>query len=263
VARKLYSSAANHVESETDFVVESANLKTSFTLSTVIEFCAWLSIVTIVSGYIWINVILYMADIAAPLYFTISDYVAYGASPGVLVAAIPFAINLTHALHLNGENPKGLGYVISVGIALAALVLLMLITLAFAMYFRPPTHAIQPLVIFRSFSGILIFFLLIAISHVLVPIRFNLLSVAFVCAAAIWLYTATKAASFVDGPNRPITSSSLQANFLFDGAEFPASAWYPLLATDRYYIFMERQTQATVVMDASALKRINYIHEAP
>ncbi|TCR95967.1 hypothetical protein EV281_11215 [Rhizobium sp. BK418] len=244
-------------------MLKSANTKTSITLSTIIEFCAWLSIVTIVSGYIWINVILYMADITAPLYFTISDYVAHGASPGVLFLAIPFAGNLTHALQFEGDEPKGLNHAIGISIVSAAIILLVLILIAGATYFSTPTHRIQPLGILRSFSGLFVFLGLVFVSHVLVPIRFNLVSVALVCAAAIWLYTGTIAASYVDRFNKPIPPDSVQANFLFDGAEFSLSSWYPLLATDRYYIFMDRNTRLPVVMDAGALKRVNYLPRVP
>jgi hypothetical protein len=242
-----------------DFVVKTANTKTSITLSTIIEFCAWLSIVTIVSGYIWINVILYMADITAPLYFTISDYVAHGASPGVLLLAIPFAGNLTHALQFDGDEPKGLSHAIGIGIVAAAILLLVIILIAGSTYFSTPAHSIQPLAILRSFSGLFVFLGLVFVSHVLVPIRFNLVSVAMVCAAAIWLYTATIAASYVDRFDRPLRPDAVTANFVFDSAEFSSSDWYPLLATDRYYIFMERQTRVPVVVDANALKRINYV----
>jgi hypothetical protein len=230
-----------------------------FTLSNAIELCAWASIVTLVGGYIWVRVVLAYSGATGPFYFTISDYLAYGATPDILIAAVPFALNLSNAFLLENESPRPAKYIfwqvafcIIVGIALVAVVNLVLYLLGVDL-----EQVFRLRVLLRSFVSTACYSALLIFSHVFRPIRFSILTVAFLGAGAFWVDAWARADEFMDSVRRPNTKD-LHAIYKFQSEALDSSQWFLFLSSDRYFFFQNRSTMDVVTMRATDLTKVTY-----
>ncbi|MDR6900216.1 hypothetical protein [Rhizobium miluonense] len=224
-------------------------------LSDIIEFCGWLSIITIVSGYIWVYTITTLDNVKIVQSFTVSDYIAYGTSPYTIFTAVVFAVNMYNVKPQNTEREKKIFFYAGFLIILFAFSSF-LISAIRDVYSGSHTLTI---VYIMNKVGMLVFTSAAPIGFVIAvyrPLNLSILSIALLLAAVLWINTAYNAVRFALDRSISANDSANPTIYQFPSSTYATDKWIPILTTDRYFYFLNVDNNQIEIQKSSDLIKI-------
>ncbi|MBB6302650.1 hypothetical protein GGE67_003273 [Rhizobium leucaenae] len=208
-------------------------------LSHIIEFCGWLSIVTLVSGYIWIRTILWMEDIRVVDHFTASDYISYGASPFLVFVVGQFMFNFYNVISDKVDRTKKFSLYLTAALLLLSILVSSALTIIRYMSGLPILTFPYMFQIVSGFGFAMTIPIFLLVTTYVVPFRLSFLSVALIIAGVSWTQTAYYAARFAMDNKISDADLAHPIVYQFNETKYSSDKWLSLLATERYYYFLE------------------------
>lgn len=224
-------------------------------LSDIIEFCGWLSIVTLMSGYIWVNVVTWGEGIKFPQYFTISDYVAHGASPAILFTSIVFLMNTWNTIP--DPDGKSKNYwknfiIITFTISVIISIISILIRYYSGESIISTTFILRTIGNFAYANAVPLGIFIV----VYAPIRINFLTFGIILALVVWTNTAYTSVLF--SLENKISDEDINnpVRYEFQNSSYTSDKWILFLSTDRYFYFLRQESKEIEIQKASDLMKI-------
>lgn len=227
-------------------------------IATVIEVAAALSIITLIAGFIWVHVVLAVAN-APGQPFTVVDYIASGTSISLLVSSVSLSATLSYAITFPWERAIARTWLRRImWFAIAASILAVFIIAVSLAFFDVDNPRMVLLSValssfLRAISVIALFLVVLKLGL----LRAQAINLCAVVALAVWVNSVSGALAYGIKARRAATPAEPLVTYAFENARIDTHDWYPLLTTEKFYYFVERATGKIKVLPADALQEIS------